>query len=164
MSNTETEGATSSLLVVNLRGLVNTRAPVRTTLEQLSIARRFNATIVPDDKVYRGMLRLSKEHVAWCKLTSSLAEKILKTRSEKSTGRKFSEAELKENNDYQSFADLAKGLESGKVKLTNLYGMRPFFRLGPPRGGFRRSSRRQFSAGGLLGQNEELSKLVERML
>jgi large subunit ribosomal protein L30 len=155
---------TGSLLVVNLRGLVNTRAPVKTTLEQLSIARRFNSTIVPDDRVYRGMLNVSKEHVAWCKLDSSLAEKLLKTRSEKSTGVRFSENELKENKDYPSFAALAKGLESGKVKLSSLSGMRPFFRLNPPRGGFRKSTRRQFREGGVLGHNEQLPKLVERML
>ena len=40
------EQVTGSLLVVNLRGMVNTRTPVRSTLEQLSIARRFNATII----------------------------------------------------------------------------------------------------------------------
>lgn len=153
-----------SLLVVNLRGLVNTRTPVKTTLEQLSIARRFNSTIVPDNPVYRGMLNLSKEHVAWCKVDSSLAEKLLKMHSEKSTGVKFAEDELKENKDYPSFAALAKGLEAGKAKLAALEGMRPYFRLNPPRGGFRRSSRRQHGAGGILGHNEELPKLVERML
>jgi large subunit ribosomal protein L30 len=162
--NVTLEPPTGSLLVVNLRGLVNTRAPVKTTLEQLSIARRFNSTIVPDDRVYRGMLNLSKEHVAWCKLDGALAEKLLNARSEKSTGVKFSESELKENKDYPSFAALAKGLESGKVKLSSLNGMRPFFRLSPPRGGFKRSTRRQFNEGGILGHNEQLSKLVEKML
>lgn len=147
--------------MVNLRGIVNTRTPVRTTLEQLSIVRRFNATIVPDDSVYRGMLRLSKEHVAWCKLTSDLAEKLLKTRSEKSTGKKFPEQELK---GYPSFSDLANGLVSGKAKLSGLEGMRPFFRLNPPKGGFRQSTRRQHAAGGVLGHNEDLPKIVERML
>jgi large subunit ribosomal protein L30 len=169
MSSTSKKGIapempTGSLLVVNLRGLINTRTPVKTTLEQLSIARRFNSTIVPDDRVYRGMLNLSKEHVAWCKLDSALAEKLLKARSEKSTGVKFQEAELKENKDYPSFAALAKGLETGKVKLSSLDGIRPFFRLNPPRGGFRRSTRRQYGEGGILGHNEELSKLVEKML
>ena len=158
------DATSGSLLVVNLRGLVNTRTPVRTTLEQLSIARRFNATIVPDDKVYRGMLNLSKEHVAWCKIDSSMAEKLLQLRSEKSTGVKFSESELKKNDEYHSFAELAKGLESGKAKLSHCEGMRPFFRLSPPKGGFRRSTRTQYRAGGILGHNEELAKLVEKML
>ena len=158
------ESSTGSLLVINLRGIVNTRAPVKTTLEQLSIVRRFNSTIVPDDPVYRGMLNLSKEHVAWCKIDGELAEKLLRMHSEKSTGVRFAEEELKENKEYPSFSALAKGLESGKARLAALQGMRPFFRLNPPKGGFRRSTRRQHRAGGVLGHNEELPKLVERML
>jgi large subunit ribosomal protein L30 len=150
--------------VVNLRGLVNTRSPIKTTLEQLSIARRFNATIVPDNEVYRGMLNLSKDHVAWCRIDQPLAEKLLRARSERSTGVKFSEQELEEKNELHSFSELANGLESGAVKLNEMHGMRPFFRLNPPRGGFKRSTRRQFRDGGILGQNEELPKLIEKML
>ncbi len=149
---------------MNLRGLVNTRTPVKTTLEQLSIARRFNATIVPDNRVYRGMLNISKEHVAWCKLDGALAQKLLQSKSERSTGVRLTEGEMKDSKDYNSFLDLAKGLESGKAKLSDIEALRPFFRLSPPRGGFRRSTRRQFRDGGVLGQNEDLPKLVERML
>src|SRR5271166_6912936 len=107
-----------SLLVVNLRGLVNTRAPVRTTLEQLKVGRRFNATIVPDDNVHRGMLKLAKEHVAWCKLDAETAEKLLRTRSEKSTGTRVSESQL--GKDHSSFGEIAKGLESGSLKLNSI--------------------------------------------
>jgi len=152
-----------SLLVVNLRGLVNTRTPVRTTLEQLKIGRRFNATIVPDDRVHQGMLNISKEHVAWCKLDASTAEKLLRTRSEKSTGTRTPESELI-GKDFTSVAEIAKGLESGKLRLNALPKIRPFFRLSPPRGGFKRSTRRQFGDGGILGRNNELPSLVEKML
>lgn len=150
--------------MVNMRGLVNTRTPVRTTLEQLSIARRFNATIVPDTEAYRGMLRLSKEHIAWCKLQANLAEKLLSNRSEKSTGVKYLEEDLKSSKEYASFSDLAKALESGKANLNKLGLMRPFFRLNPPKGGFRRSTRRQHTDRGILGQNDDLPKYVEKML
>ena len=162
-TQTKSGPANGSLLVVNLRGLVNTRAPVRATLEQLSIARRFNATIVPDDEVHRGLLNLAKEHVAWCKLESGTAEKLLETRSEKSTGTKFQESELV-GKPYSTFTDLAKALECGNLKLSSFGGLRPFFRLSPPRGGFKRSTRRQYRDGGVLGRNDELPKLVERML
>lgn len=162
VSNKSTEQVNGSLLVVNLRGMVNTRAPVRTTLEQLSIARRFNATIVQDNKVNRGMLSLAKEHVAWCRLDSATAEKILRTRSEKSTGVKAEESQL--GGKFNTFAALAKELESGNVKLGSVRAIRPFFRLSPPRGGFKRSTRRQYPEGGILGDNKELPQIVEKML
>jgi large subunit ribosomal protein L30 len=151
-----------SLLVVNLRGLVNTRAPVRTTLDQMKVGKRFNATIVPDDNVHRGMLNLAKEHVAWCKLDVDIAEKLLKMRSEKSNGNRVSESDL--GKDHSSFGDIARGLETGSLKLKSVTEIRPFFRLSPPRGGFKRSIRRQYRDGGILGPNDELPRIVEKML
>ncbi|MDA4111133.1 MAG: hypothetical protein OK439_01235 [Thaumarchaeota archaeon] len=160
---TPAEAVVGNLLVVNLRGLVNTRAPVRTTLEQMKIGRRFNATIVPDDKVHKGMLNVSKEHVAWCKLDAITAEKLLKARSEKSTGNRTPESEII-TKDFSSVSEIAVALESGSLRLNKIDAIRPFFRLSPPKGGFKRSIRRQFSDGGILGQNNELTSLVEKML
>ena len=156
------EQVTGSLLVVNLRGMVNTRTPVRSTLEQLSIARRFNATIIQDNKVHRGMLNLAKDHVAWCKLDGAIAEKLLRDRGEKSTGSRIEESQL--GKEFTSFAALAKALESGKVRLASLRVIRPFFRLSPPKGGFKRSTRRQYGEGGILGYNKELPLIVEKMI
>jgi large subunit ribosomal protein L30 len=161
-TTTTKEPANGSLLVVNLRGLVNTRAPVRTTLDQLRVSRRFNATIVPDDDVHHGMLKLAKEHVAWCKLNADIAEKLLKSRSEKSSGRRVLESEVSKT--HGSFHEIASGLESGNLQLKSLGVMRPFFRLSPPRGGFKRSIRRQYKEGGILGPNDDLPLLVEKML
>jgi large subunit ribosomal protein L30 len=152
----------SSLLVINLRGMVNTRAPVRTTLEQLRVARRFNATIVPNDAVHQGMLNLAKEHVAWCELNADIAEKLLMSRAEISTGTRVAEAVIAK--DYGSFREIASKLESGELLMNSIIEIRPFFRLSPPRGGFKRSIRRQYRDGGILGPNEELSSLVEKML
>ena len=158
----ETEHTNGSLLVVNLRGMVNTRTPVKTTLQQMSIARRFNATIIQDNKVHRGMLTLAKEHVAWCKLDSGIPEKLLRSRSDRSTGKKIEESQL--GKEFGSFAALAKELESGRVKLSSIEEIRPFFRLSPPRGGFKRSTRRQYAEGGILGYNKELAQIVEKMM
>jgi large subunit ribosomal protein L30 len=159
----ESSSRTGSLLVVNLRGLVNTRTPVRTTLEQLSIARRFNATIVPDDATHRGMLNLAKDHVAWCKLDSDTAKKLLASRSEKSSGKRFQESDIVSKT-YSSFPDLARGLETGELTMRAIGEIRPFFRLSPPKGGFKKSTRRQYGQGGILGPNDELPKIVEKML
>jgi large subunit ribosomal protein L30 len=158
----EKRQAKSSLLVINLRGMVNTRAPVRTTLEQLRVARRFNATIVPNDVVHLGMLNLAKEHVAWCEIDAGIAEKILSSRAEISTGTRVAENTIAK--DHGSFREIASKLESGELLMNSIKEIRPFFRLSPPRGGFKRSIRRQYRDGGILGPNEELAALVEKML
>jgi large subunit ribosomal protein L30 len=154
--------ANGSLLVVNLRGMVNTRAPVRTTLEQLRVAKRFNATIVPKDRVHLGMLNLTKEHVAWCDLDVATAEKLLSARAERSSGNKVSSEDL--SKEHGSLQQIASDLQTGKLKLKSVQEIRPFFRLSPPKGGFKRSIRRQYRDGGILGPNDELPALVEKML
>ena len=159
--------AISSLLVVNLRGMVNTRAPVRTALEQLHLIRRFNATIVPENRVYLGMLNLCKEHVAWCRIDSQTIEKLLKSRAEVSDGRRFDWAVDGKQDAVArkaSPSELAEDIVHGKSRLDGTQGFRQFFRLNPPRGGFKRSIRRQFREGGVLGANPELLKLAERMI
>jgi large subunit ribosomal protein L30 len=152
-----------NLLVVNMRGLVNTRTPVRETLHQLRLLKRFNATIVPDNEVSRGMLESAKEHLAWCELDASTAENLLAKRAETSNGNKVAESILK-GSGFSTFADLASALAAGKTTLREEFGFRQFFRLSPPKGGFNRSIRRQFGEGGILGPNRELPKLVEKMI
>jgi large subunit ribosomal protein L30 len=153
----------SGLLVVNLRGLVNTRNPVRETLQQLNLLRRFNATIVPNNNVTLGMLESAKEHLAWCQLDKEMAEKLLSKRAETSNGDKAEDSVLK-GSGFSSFEDLASALASGKTALKDEFGFRNYFRLAPPRGGFNRSIRRQYGEGGVLGPNRDLHKLVEKML
>jgi large subunit ribosomal protein L30 len=159
----DTGNTTGSLLVVNLRGLVNTRTPVRKTLQQLKLLKRFNATIVPDTEVSRGMLISAKEHLAWCKLDATTAEKLLAKRAEISDGKRVNESVLKRAG-FSSFAELASALASGKTALKEEFGFRQFFRLSPPKGGFNRSTRRQFGEGGVLGPNRQLLILVDKMI
>ena len=51
-----------------------------------------------------------------------------------------------------------------QLRLSQVVGVRPFFRLAPPKGGFRISARRQSSERGILGNNPRLSDLVRRMI
>ena len=71
---------TVSLLVVNLHGLINTAAPVRTTLIELGIGKRFAATVVRDDQSTLGALRLCKDYVAWCPVDEALLLPLLEQR------------------------------------------------------------------------------------
>ncbi len=117
---------------------------------------------MPKEEAYIGMLKLAKEHLAWCELNAGIAEKLLSSRAEISSGTRVAESVIAKN--YGSFADIASKLESGEIELKSIIGIRPFFRLSPPRGGFKRSIRRQYRDGGILGPNEELPSLVEKML
>jgi len=59
---------------------------------------------------------------------------------------------------------LGKALSENKINLSSLSNLKPSFRLSPPKGGFRKSTRRMYSQGGTLGYNPDLSKLISNMV
>ncbi|MEM3382519.1 MAG: 50S ribosomal protein L30 [Nitrososphaerales archaeon] len=152
-----------TLLVVRIRGTVNVREPVKRVLEQLHLTKRFRATIIPDTPDYRGMLKVAKDHIAWCYVDASLILKLIKERGRKEGWKPLTLNEIKKMN-FNSFNDLAESLEKGKIVLKEIKEIKPFFALSPPKGGFKRSTRRPYSQKGVLGENPELISIVEKMI
>jgi len=149
------------LLVVNLHGLINVPSGTRETLIQLGIGKRFAAAVVGDDPVSKGSVHLCKDYVAWAPLDAEL----LKERGRVSNSKTLDEEALKAMG-FKTHADLAQAIMKGEVtdRLSSVKGLKPFFGLSPPKGGFRRSSRRQFREGGILGENPMLADIVRRMI
>jgi large subunit ribosomal protein L30 len=133
--------AGGELLVVNLRGIVNTRSPVRTTLDQLGILKRFSATVVPDSPEFLGMLRLVKNNVAWCAADMATIDTLQKKRG-----------------------GIIEGETAKDSKTPSAQPAHRVYRLNSPKGGFKRSIRRQYGQGGTLGPNPKLPELVSAML
>jgi large subunit ribosomal protein L30 len=153
------------LLVVNLHGLINVPGGTRDTLIQLGIGKRFAATVVGDDPVSKGSVHLCKDYVAWAPIEADLLTALLKSRGRVSNSKTLDDEALKTMG-FKTYADLADAIIKGEVtdRLSSLKGLKPFFGLSPPKGGFKRSSRRQFREGGILGENPQLEGIVRRMI
>ncbi len=153
------------LLVVNLHGLINVPRGTRETLIQLGIGKRFSAAVVGDDPVSKGSVHLCKDYVAWAPLDADLLTSILKSRGRVSNSKALDDGALKAMG-FKTHADLAQAIIKAEDtdRLSSIKGLKPFFGLSPPKGGFRRSSRRQFREGGILGENPQLPEIVRRML
>jgi large subunit ribosomal protein L30 len=153
----------TSLLVVNLHGLINTPAEARTTLIELGIGKRFAATVVVDDPSTMGALRLCKEYVAWSKVDADFLAALLKAKGRVSSSKTLDDESLKSMG-YKDHAALASKMIKEGSTLSSIEGIKPYIGLSPPRGGFKRSSRRQFRQGGILGENPSLPDIVRRMM
>ncbi len=153
------------LLVVNLHGQINVPHATRETLVQLGLGKRFSAVVVGDDPVSKGSVHLCKDYVAWSPIDEELLTAILKSKGKVSNSRPLDDEALKAMG-FKTHAELAKAIMSGKETdtLSAVRGMKPFFGLSPPKGGFKRSSRRQFKQGGILGENPRLPDIVRRMI
>jgi large subunit ribosomal protein L30 len=151
------------ILVVNVHGSINSSAPVRKALNELKVAKKFCASVVTDDLPTAGMLRLCKDYVAWTPLQEDLLAELLKKRGKVSATRSLDEASLKRLG-YKKHDEMAAKMIKEQVRLSLMSGVLPFFRLAPPKGGFRKSMRRQFTEKGILGNNPGLEEIVRRMI
>ncbi len=152
----------SLLLVLRMKGEINRRSAVEEALKRLNLPFKFSATLVQDDRTTMGMLRASATALSWCKVDRELLLKLIRNRARVAGYRPLSEDSLKPSG--LDFGTLADKLLSGEVAWSRVDGVKPFFRLAPPRGGFPRPSNRSYGSGGLLAGNPELPKLVERMI
>lgn len=173
-------------LVVRMKGTVNVPYWARTTLESLSLNKRFRATIIPENEQTLGMLRKIKEYVAWTSVDTEFISEFVEKRGRSSASKLLSapaadtaapaaqdnsNGQTNNNNDAKNKdsqnADLSKIvsiISQNELYLSKISGIKPWFALNPPKGGFKRKSKRSYSQAGILGENKELVSIVKRMM
>lgn len=149
-------------LVVRIKGTVNIPTWAKTTLDGLNLDRRFRATLVPETAESLGMLKKVKEVVAWTKADAGIVKELLEKRGRKDGYRPLTQADLPK--EYRSIDDLAAAIADNKVAMSKLEGIKPWFALSPPKGGFKRKTKQQYTQAGVLGDDKELVEIVKRML
>jgi large subunit ribosomal protein L30 len=153
-----------ALLVVRMRGTVNVPYWALTTLKNLCLNKRFSATLIPETSNYLGMLRKINQWVAWSKADSDIIKILIEKRGKKKNPLLESRDENKSKSDYKGIDELVDVIVNDKVKFSDQNNIKPWFSLNPPKGGFKKSSKKQFSDGGILGNNKELVEIVKRMV
>lgn len=154
---------TKSYLIVNMRGMVSISTNVKDTLKSLNLEKRFRATIVPETPSYKGMLKKAKDQVAWCVASPSIIKQLLEKRGRMEGWKPLLNEDIQKLG-FENLDSLANDISESKVILQKIKGLKPSFALSPPKGGFKRSIRRNYNEGGILGANPDLPKIVETML
>jgi large subunit ribosomal protein L30 len=149
-------------LVVRIKGTVNIPHWAQTTLDGLNLDKRFRATIVPESPEYLGMLRRVKEVVAWTKADTGIVKELLEKRGRKAGYKPITKSDIPK--EYRSIDEFASAIAENKVAISKIEGLKPWFALNPPRGGFKRKTKTQYAQDGVLGEDGELTEMVKRML
>ena len=152
-----------AFLVVRMKGTVNVPFWALTTLQNLYLNKRFSATLVPETSDYLGMLRKIKEWVAWSRADSEIVKTLIEKRGKKIT-QLDSQKESKKKDEYKGIDELVNVIVNDKIKFSDQSNIKPWFSLNPPRGGFKKKSKKQFTDGGILGNNKDLLEIVKRMV
>ena len=153
-----------AFLVVRMRGTVNVPFWALTTLKNLYLNKKFSATVVPETADYLGMLRKINQWVAWSKADSEIVKTLIEKRGKKKTPKLDTQKESERKDEYKGIDELVNVIVNDKIKFSDQNSIKPWFRLNPPKGGFKRKSKKQFSDGGILGNNKDLLEIVKRMV
>jgi large subunit ribosomal protein L30 len=163
------QAANPLLLVVRIRGTINVRKDMKGTLEALRLGRVHTATLHPGEPSVRGALQHIKDFVAWGEVDEETLTRLLQKRARLAGNKQVDQEYLKEHLGVGDFAELAKSLLSFKADFSALPGVKPWFRLPPPRKGYhvklersRRGKKGKTSISGHLGKG--INELVSRMI
>jgi large subunit ribosomal protein L30 len=153
------------IAVVRVRGDVGLSSDIRMTLKLLRLYKKNCCTIVSNSPTFSSMLFKVKDFVTFGEISVETLFKLLKTRGRLPGNKPLTEdyVKVKLNTDLQTFC---KDVIAFKRELKEIPGLKLFFKLKPPIGGFERGGiRRSYAEGGALGyRGPAINKLIEKML
>jgi large subunit ribosomal protein L30 len=156
--------ADKTLLIVRIRGGIDVPRKIEDTMMMIRVDRNNYATLIQGTPSYSGMLKKIKDCVTWGEPTVETIRLILEKRGMLEGDRRLSEETVKETG-YESIEKLAQALHQGEVDLTKVKKLKPFFRMHPPKRGFKRSVKRPYRNKGELGyRGEAINELAEKMV
>lgn len=153
----------NSILVIRIRGTINLSQREKDTLKMLRVERNNYATIIDNRPDYRGMLQKAKDWITWGEPTIDTVMAILEKRGRAPGDKQLTEEYIKELG-FENLEDLAAKLVNCEVSINKIEGIKPFFRLHPPKKGFKKSVKRPYRNKGELGyRGEDINELAMRM-
>jgi large subunit ribosomal protein L30 len=149
--------------VVQVRGVVNTRADIKDTLKMLRLHHINHCVMVPDTPAYMGMIRKVKDYVAYGEVDEKAVATVLSTRGRLTGNLKLTDEYVRAHSSFSGIEEFAAALCRGEAAMQDIPDLKPVLRLHPPRKGFR-TIKRTFQQGGALGNyGEEINDLLYRM-
>lgn len=157
------KGKRKCLVVVRVRGLSDVFREISETLQMLHLTRNCHAVLIDDRHSYLGMLRKAKNYLVWGEVSREVVVLLLRKRGKLVGDKKLTE-EYVQGIGYGSIDDLAEAVYELKVEYSSLSGVKPVFRLHPPKKGFKGKVKKSYAAGGVTGyRGEGINDLIKRM-
>jgi large subunit ribosomal protein L30 len=156
-------------LIIRIRGTVDVRPEVEHTLYLLRLRQRFAASLYHSSLPgLEGMLQKIRDWATWGEIDRDTLIQLIRVRGRLIGDKPITDEWVQKNLGlYGGIPELADKLLSGEIMYHKLEdkGVKPFFRLHSPRGGFKGSIKRHYGDGGELGyRGTAINELVRRML
>jgi large subunit ribosomal protein L30 len=147
------------IAVVRIRGEIGINPDIRDCLNLMKLHRKHRLIITQNTSSMRGMINKVKDYCTFGEIDATTVEAILTKRAKLPGNKDLTEEYVKKTvkSDIKSFS---------KALSEDLTGVKTFFKLHPPIGGFERLGiKKPYARGGSLGyRSKDMSKLVMKML
>jgi large subunit ribosomal protein L30 len=130
----------------------------------LHLTRANHCTIIPAGGSWRGSLLKVKDYVTWGPVDEKTVMELLEKRGRLVGNKPLTAAHLAANTPYKTVEELAKAIVGEKADIRKLAGVKPLFRLAPPRKGYEQVQRDYKSGGSVGDRGEKINELIRRML
>ena len=151
------------IAAIRVRGRTGIRKDIEDTLKMLKLTRINHAVIIEDNPSYKGMLQKAKDYITWGEVDADSVTSLISKRGKLPGNVKLTEEYVKENTDFSSIEDLSKAVVESGAKLEDS-GIKPVFRLHPPRKGDK-DLIKTFAESGTLGyRGDKIGDLIKKMI
>lgn len=164
-NNTVDEKGKARIAIVRVRGDVGLHPRIRTALKILKLYKKNYCTIIDNSPSLTGTIKTVKDFTTFGELDKETFLKLLQKR-----GRLASDIPLTEEYTKQKlgldFKQFTEEFFLFKKELKDIPGLKTFFRLHPPVGGFERGGiKKGYAEGGALDyRGKDINKLIEKMI
>ena len=150
-------------LVIRIKGQADVPYWANTTLRLLKLEKKYRATILPIKENTDGMLKKIQHYISWQEIDTKTTKELLDKKGRRTGYKKITNEDISQAG-FKTIDDLAVSLSEGKISMSKIKPLKPWFALSPPKQGFKRSTKRLYGQKGVLGYNKELTNLVKRMM
>lgn len=153
------------IAVIQIRGIVGVNGKLIDTLNMLKLTRKNSCAILDNNPMNLGMIVKVKDLVTWGEIDTETFKLLVEKRGKLPGGKPLTEVYLKEKS-KMGYEEFAKAVVEGKMTIKDMPGMKQYFRLTPPRGGFDKNGiKKPYSLGGALGyRKSDINNLLRKML
>ncbi|MFW9908298.1 MAG: 50S ribosomal protein L30 [Candidatus Thorarchaeota archaeon] len=158
-------GEEKVILAIRVRGRVRVHPRIEDTLDKLSLIRLHHARVYKTTPSVRGMVDRAKDYITWGEVNLDTLTTLLEKRGRTTGNRKLTDAYIKKNSSYSSIKAFAKAIATGEASVKDVEGLKPIFRLTPPKKGYKGTKYYSVGMGGITGyRGDGINELAQKML
>ena len=153
------------LAIIRLCGAVGVKKEIKDTFQLLRLYNKYTSIIVSSSPNNLGVIKKINDFVTWGEINKETLKLLLLKRGKITKKEKFSEDYLKEKTKL-SLEEFSEQFINIKKDFKDVPGLKNFFKLCPPKGGFERAgTKKPYSLGGALGyRKDKINDLIQKML